>query len=447
MAFTSVNAQCDPWIIKAYQELYRRTPSSTECNIRNYNNGSWNNYTELVSYIKKYNSQASTPSVSCDPWIVQIYKNEFGREPNATECNIKNYNNGSWSSYDQLKGYIRQYKTQTTAATPSTSCDAWIIKAYQELYRRTPSATECNIRNYNNGSWNNYNELVNYIKRYNSQAAAPATSCDPWIVDIYKKEFGREPNATECNIRNYNNGSWANYDQLKGFIKQYKGVSTTPKNNTDWKYTPSIVSGDPWITEIYQELYRRKPNAWEYNVYNYAEGKWKNKIELKQAIQQYQSNMQKAGITIDLYDMSNGRFVVDMKINGKSAAVSLIEGKGGNVVAAGGANVVSAGGANAVSAGGANVVSAGGANVVSAGGANVVSAGGANVVSAGGANVVAPGGANVISVGGGNVIAPGGGNLVVNASAAGFNTGKVYSVNSGARKVIRTSGNGAIVIK
>lgn len=302
-------------------------------------------------------------------------------------------------------------------------CDPWIIKAYQELYGRIPNATECNISNYNNGSWNNYSELVSYIKKYKGQAAAAPANCDPWIVDIYKKELGREPNATECNIKNYNNGSWGSYDELKSYIKRYKGISAGQNNNTSTKYTPSEVSGDPWIKEIYQELYGRTPNAWEYNIQNYAEGKWKNREELKRAIQQYQSNIKKAGMFIDLYDLGNGRFVVDLKINGKSSAVSLIDGKGGNVVAAGGANVVSAGGAN------------------------VVAAGGANAVAAGGANVVAPGGANVVAAGGGNVIAPGGGNIVVNTSAAGFTMGKMYGVNSGARKVIRTSGSGAIVIK
>jgi hypothetical protein len=302
-------------------------------------------------------------------------------------------------------------------------CDPWIIKAYQELYKRTPNSQECNIRNYNNGSWNNYNELVTYIKNYKGQASASPVSCDPWIVDIYKKEFGREPNATECNTKNYNNGSWGTYDELKGYIKQYKTIGTGQKINLTWQYTPSAVSGDPWIQEIYQELYGRTPNAWEYNVQNYVQGSWKNREELKQAIQQYQNNVKNAGMFIDLYDMGNGRFIVDLKVNGKSTAVSMIEGKGGNVVAAGGANVVSAGGAN------------------------VVSAGGANVVSAGGANVVAPGGANVVSAGGGNVIAPGGGNVIVNPNAPGFYPGKIYGVNAGARKIIRTSGKGAIVIK
>ena len=310
-------------------------------------------------------------------------------------------------------------------------CDPWIIQAYKELYGRTPSATECNIRNYNNGSWNSYGELISYIKNYKGAASSTPANCDPWIVQIYKSEFGREPNAAECNIRNYNNGSWGNYDELKGYIRKYKGIGVGQNTNTTPKYTPSEVSGDPWIKEIYQELYGRTPNALEYNIYNYADGKWRNREELKRAIQQYQSNIRKAGMSVDFYDLGNGRLVADMKINGKSTAVSLIEGKGGNVVAAGGANVVAAGGAN----------------VVAAGGANVVSAGGANAVAAGGANVVAPGGANVVAVGGGNVIAPGGGNLIVNTNAAGFHMGKMYSVNSGARKVIRTSGSGAIVIK
>ncbi|TCJ12653.1 hypothetical protein EPD60_15420 [Flaviaesturariibacter flavus] len=54
---------------------------------------------------------------NCDPWIKQAYKELFGREPNGTECNIRNYNNGSWNSYDQLKGYIKTYN-KTSGGTP-----------------------------------------------------------------------------------------------------------------------------------------------------------------------------------------------------------------------------------------------------------------------------------------------------------------------------------------
>jgi hypothetical protein len=47
---------------------------------------------------------------SCDTWIIQVYKQLYGRVPNSNECNIKNYNNGSWNSYDQLKEFIRKFQ-------------------------------------------------------------------------------------------------------------------------------------------------------------------------------------------------------------------------------------------------------------------------------------------------------------------------------------------------
>jgi hypothetical protein len=122
-----------------------------------------------------------------------------------------------------------------------------------------------------------------------------------------------------------------------------------------------------------------------------------------------------AGMFLDLYDLGNGRFVVDLKINGKSVAVSMIEGRGGNVVASGGANVIAAGGGN--------------------------------VVASGGANVVAPGGANVVASGGGNVIAPGGGNLVINSNVQGFRPGSIYRIQSGSNRTIKTTGRGGIIIR
>ena len=56
--------------------------------------------------------QESLPSLSGDQWIFQAYKEMYGnkRQPNAWELNIKNYNNGSWKSYDELKQYIRNYQ-------------------------------------------------------------------------------------------------------------------------------------------------------------------------------------------------------------------------------------------------------------------------------------------------------------------------------------------------
>jgi hypothetical protein len=258
-----------------------------------------------------------------------------------------------------------------------------------------------------------------------------AQNCDPWIVQIYKELYNASPTAKECDIKNYNNGSWNSYNELKGYIKQYKTFGTGQKINLTWKYTPSEVTGDQWITQIYKEEYGRKPNAWEYNIQNYNEGRWGTYDELKNLIRQYQSSVASAGMFLDLYDLGNGRFVVDLKINGKSVAVSMIEGRGGNVVASGGANVIAAGGGN----------------VVASGGANVVASGGANVVASGGANVVAPGGANVVASGGGNVIAPGGGNLVINSNVQGFRPGSIYRIQSGSNRTIKTTGRGGIIIR
>lgn len=44
---------------------------------------------------------------NCDPWIVKIFTQLYGRTPGTWECLPQHYNNGSWSSYDQLKGLIR----------------------------------------------------------------------------------------------------------------------------------------------------------------------------------------------------------------------------------------------------------------------------------------------------------------------------------------------------
>src|SRR6476620_1219779 len=98
-----------------------------------------------------------------------------------------------------------------SVSTRAQGCDPWIMNAYKQLYNRNPTAEECNIRNYNNGSWTSYDELVRYVRSYNerrNQSSAPVASCDAWIINAYKQLYNRNPTAEECNIRNYNNGSW-----------------------------------------------------------------------------------------------------------------------------------------------------------------------------------------------------------------------------------------------
>jgi hypothetical protein len=216
-----------------------------------------------------------------------------------------------------------------------------------------------------------------------------AQTCDPWITQAYKQLYQRNPTAEECNIKNYNNGSWNNYNELVGYIKTFKSKSSA---------TMPALTGDAWIFQVYKELYNRQPNAWELNIKNYNNGSWNNYDELKKYIGEFQSSLSKQNLQIKT-GAYNGNVLVGFFINGQQVA--------------------------------ANVVAAGGGNVVAAGGANVVSAGGANVVSAGSANVVAAGG----------------GNIIVNNNMAGVNFGGRYSVQSAGTKVISTSGSGALIIK
>lgn len=176
---------------------------------------------------------------------------------------------------------------------------------------------------------------------------ANAQSCDPWIIKAYQQLYGRGPSAEECNIRNYNNGSWNNYNELVSYIKSFK----SKKSNT----SSAAVQGDPWIFQAYRELYNRTPSAWEVNIQNYNGGSWSNYNELKKYVQDFQNSLRKLNMDIKTVDAGNGKAIAFLTENGQAKAVALVNLNGGQVVAAGGANVVSAGGANVVSAGGANL--------------------------------------------------------------------------------------------
>lgn len=108
---TSLKAQnCDPWIVDAYKLMYKRTPTATECNIKNYNNGSWRSKAELIGFIDAYNRNKPGSFLKGDPWIFQAYYELYSRIPNPIELNVNLYNGGSWSDLGQLKGFISDYQ-------------------------------------------------------------------------------------------------------------------------------------------------------------------------------------------------------------------------------------------------------------------------------------------------------------------------------------------------
>lgn len=74
-----------------------------------------------------------------------------------------------------------------------------------------------------------------FVLSFNFSVSAQLTG-DPWIFNAYKELYGRQPNAWELNINNYNLGSWNNYSELKTYVQQYqnsmskKGISIKTTN-------------------------------------------------------------------------------------------------------------------------------------------------------------------------------------------------------------------------
>ena len=107
------NAQnCDPWISSIYQKLYGQSPMSEQCNIRNYNNGSWGSQPELVEYIVKFMNARSGNHLKGDPWIFRSIWELEARKPLPVELETRLYNAGSWGSYQELLGHVRAYRAK-----------------------------------------------------------------------------------------------------------------------------------------------------------------------------------------------------------------------------------------------------------------------------------------------------------------------------------------------
>ena len=64
-------------------------------------------------------AESSSQAQCRDPWVTDNIRAVYGRGPigagESGECNIKLYNNGSWNSKDELKGYVQGVKNGLAA--------------------------------------------------------------------------------------------------------------------------------------------------------------------------------------------------------------------------------------------------------------------------------------------------------------------------------------------
>jgi len=245
--------------------------------------------------------------------------------------------------------------------------------------------------------------------------AQPA-GCDPWIVSIYTELYQRKPNTEECNIKNYNNGSWSSYAQLKEYIKAYKSGPAS--------LSPASVTGDPWITSIYKTVYNRQPNCWELNINNYNGGSWGSYDELTKYIRDFQNNLQKSGVTIETAMLSKDRSLVAFKKDGAYIAANILSNTNGSIIAGGAGNIIAGGAGNIIAGGAGNLIDLVSGKIIASGGGNAIS------------NT-----ASIIAGGAGNII------FKVGSALASVSHGSQYSLQSGAKLQIAASGKTSLVFK
>lgn len=131
------------------------------------------------------------------------------------------------------------------------------------------------------------------------------------------------------------------------------------------KLNAQQLKGDPWIFQVYNELYGRQPNAWELNIRNYNSGSWNNYGELKDYVKQYQYGLALQHIYVSTVTLQSGNTAAFFNQNYKSIAVDLITNDGGSIIAQGGGNIIAQGGGNIMTNAGGNVISPNGSTLSS----------------------------------------------------------------------------------
>lgn len=90
--------------------------------------------------------------------------------------------------------------------------------------------------------------IFSVIALISLQSFAQATG-DPWIKKVYNVTWGREPTAMEYNIKNYGDGHWNSYNELMNFIYEYqKNINSS---SISFKYSQKL-NGNQVLVGVFQ---------------------------------------------------------------------------------------------------------------------------------------------------------------------------------------------------
>jgi hypothetical protein len=345
MLVTAVHSQnCDPWIQNAYQKLFKRPANAQECNIRNYNNGSWSSECELLGYVARYKNLG-------DPWIFQVYCELRNRVPDASELNIYNYNNGSWRNYGELRNYVTNYLYNITKERVESS--------YLLALGRKPTKSELQY-------WLNREPdkaLNDHVENHRQYANGDKNTKRALIKKSYVDVLGRNPREDEISY-------W-----MKGADLYYQLTNKHLKWLID-----NPAEYEKVIKRSYKAVLNREADAGELNY-------WKGQKVMSFALllschEDWKAkNGQTARKTSGTNNVSNsGNFVQFATVSNKvaSEANNLLGAAGGNLIGGAGANLIGQAGGNLIGQAGGNLVPPNGKNAVFAGGAGVIPGGGGN---------------------------------------------------------------------
>lgn len=108
----------------------------------------------------------------------------------------------------------------------------------------------------------------------------------------------------------------------------------------DFSANAQEVKGDPWIKQVYLQVYLRPPSAWEYNINNYNLGSWSSYGDLVYYVAQYQNSLNKDGYLVKTTSLGNNKSKAILTQNGKELAAALISNIGGELVGNDGTSLI-----------------------------------------------------------------------------------------------------------